>query len=282
MAGEVAAVSDMTFTDRSVGVQNHASPTIVSLKSGIACAVTFQHDLGVDMTRTQYTGVGKFCMPVTKAQLDRFRELAEALASEYDPDPSTALPNAAFDYEFSYQGEEYKGSYRYDGGEEYDRSLAPFDSLLRDIVKNGKAIASIYPSFYVSAADGNLIVDLLLENTGSVDVTLSSVSEWADERAPNLEGVTFGLLRGRDVVIVENLSPSNYSGDSSSLNSPILVEPGRTRSLRFTLPSIEKSARSLNAGDFRASGSMKVQARFEGDVTGVMDTPISPVAVQIL
>lgn len=282
MAAEIETSSDMTFVDRSVGVRNSAPPDVVSLESGVACAITFQHDLGTDMSRTLYTGAGKFCMPVTDVQLGYFRELSNALARGYTPDPSIALPNAAFDYSFPYQGTRYVGSYQYDGGEDFDHSLAPFDALLRDIVKNGDEVASVNPCFRVSRVGQELVVNFLVENTGRSGVALTGVSEWAaDGESPDAEGVVFRLSRGGAPVVVGSLSSDNYSGDSSLLDGPVFIGAGETLSLRFTFLLQDFLAGPLAAGSYLASGSMRVHANFDGGVSGQINTPISPVDVAV-
>lgn len=281
MAAEMGALSDVKFTDRTENIPGAAPPDIVSVKSGVACAITFRHNLNVDMSRSRYTGAGKFCMPVTDAQLSHFRILTEAFAERYVPNVDTGSRHAVFDYDFLYRGVRHSGSYRYDGGSDFDHSLGSFDTLLMDIVENGEAIASIEPSFRVSLVDRKLVVDFVAENTGKVDVALTGIKEWAaDQAPPDRLQVVFGLSSEGTALMVAPLHSGNYGGDSSLLDGPILIGAGKTLSLRFELP-LQESPTILIRGNYLVSGAMRIEAKFDGSVAGRIDTPISPVEVAL-
>lgn len=169
--------SEMVFVDRSTAAASIGAAETLSLSGNKVCASMLRHDLGVDSTRTKYTGIGKFCMPAAESHQVRLDSLARAVARPYTPPPSKALPEAAFDYRLHRGDTVHSGSYAYDGDKEFDRSLAPFDLLVREIVRDGEAVAGLHPTLGATLGRKDLLIELSLSNSGRVDVTLTGLEE---------------------------------------------------------------------------------------------------------
>lgn len=274
--------SEMMFVDRSTAVAAGAAETL-SLQGGTICASTLRHDLGVDMTRTKYTGIGKFCMRATEPQRTQLDSLARAITKPYVPDPTRALAEAAFDYRLRVGNTVHSGSYGYDGDDDFDRSLAPFDLLVREVVQRGDAIAGFRPSVDATLEGGNLLVTLSLSNCGRVDLALTGPGDWGSRlTGTRSRGVVIRIFDEKGLATTSALTAENLLARSARPREPLLIPAGQVKTLHFSIQAPPEVGERLRAGDPVVMGTLQLDADFQGELKGLAETPVEGTALKIL
>ena len=261
----------MTFTLDSRGVHGSSPPLVLEIdETGQACAVNLSHDSQQDMTQRVFTGIGKKCLPAGNDLLKMFKNLGHLVAREKSQEPGRGVH--FINYILGEGSRQESGTLALSPRTELTREAArTFYSLHYEISVNGKVDMGIRPELHLR--DGR-VVELLIQNIGRENVSLTNPREWMDSDDPLVPNVTASIWSGSHGTVVV-LGPDNWR-PAKEAEGPVVVLAGETASLEFDLPREIIQEVEGFPGDVQIAGDLRFHVHFESGPSGMATAAIDP------
>lgn len=268
----------MAFSIGSVGVLGAAPPVeLVMDSSGLACATQLHHDLRSDMTLRRFTGIGSKCIDANDEMRRQFRLLAQRVASGQSRVPSRG--SHYLKYSLGQDSEDERGILALVPDQESEvinQAIQIFHSLHHQISMDGHVRAGIRPE--VRLHDGR-IVEFVVHNIGSVDVSISNPRDWKDSQNPTVPRVTISIWEGERSTVAaltaDNLSSNEIPEDA------VVIPSGESVSLAFRLSPESLEDIRLLPENVQIAGRLRLHVQFESGPAGMATGSVEPTQVRL-